>query len=227
MGIIEKQTIRGSFFSYLGVAFGFITVGLLWPRFLEADAIGVINFLVAIAAILAHLASLGINSVAIRLFPYFRDEKKGHNGFLALALFFCLIGSTLVLLYYLLFKERIIANNIEKSYLVARYACFIVPFTVATLLYNLFDSLHKVSYNAVIGVFVKDFLFRVLNLLLILAYAFFSFRFQLFLNAYFVIFSLPALILIIALARGGQFDLRIRTGFISKDLRRSIVDVGF
>ena len=227
VGIIEKQTIKGSFFSYLGVAFGFITVGLLWPKLLEAEEIGLINFLIAISAILAHIASLGINTVAVRLFPYFRDDKNRHSGFLSLALMFVSSGTILVLLYYLIFKERIVENNMGRSTLVADYVWFIVPFTMATLLYNLFDSLHKVTYNAVIGVFVKEFLFRVLNLVLIALYAWFAFRFELFLNLYFVLYSFPALVLIIALHRGHQYNLKFNFGFITRDLRRTLGDVSF
>ena len=91
-------------------------------------------------------------------------------------------GILIIFLYYFLFKARIIANNAEKSFLVVRYAYFIVPFTIATLLFNLFDNLHKVIYNAVIGVFMKEFVFRLLNLVLILLFAWFAFSFQLFLN---------------------------------------------
>lgn len=227
VGIIEKQTIKGSFFSYLGVAFGFITVGILWPKLLDTEEIGLINFLIAISAILAHIASLGINTVAIRLFPYFRDDKNRHSGFLSMALMFVASGTILILLYYLIFKGKIIENNMGKSTLVAEYAWYIVPFTIATLLYNLFDSLHKVSYNAVIGVFVKEFLFRVLNLVLIAFYAWFAFRFELFLNIYFILFSFPALVLIIALYRGHQYNLKFNFGFISRDLGRTIADVSF
>ena len=165
MGIIEKQTIKGSFFSYLGVAFGFVAVGLLWPRFLEPEEIGVINFLIAVSAILAHIASLGFNSICVRLFPYFRNDKTRHNGFLSLALLFASAGTLFIIAYFFFFKERIVQNNVEKSFLVANYVYFIIPFTIATLLFNLFDSLHKVMYNAVIGVFVKDFLFRLLKFL--------------------------------------------------------------
>ncbi len=225
MGIIEKQTIKGSFFSYLGVAFGFVTVGLLWPKFLEPEEIGVINFLVAGSAILAHIASLGINSVSIRLFPFFRDPDKRHNGFLALALIFAAVGSILILIYYILFKDNIVENNLEKSFLVANYAYFIVPFTIATLLYNLFDSLHRVTYNAVIGVFVKEFLFRALNLVLIILYAWFTLKFSFFLNLYYILFTLPALVLIIALIRNHQFNMAPNLAFIKKDLWRSIADV--
>lgn len=227
MGIIEKQTIKGSFFSYLGVAFGFVTVGLLWPRFLEPEEIGVINFLIAVSAILAHIGSLGINSVSVRLFPYFRNDKTRHNGFLSLALLFALTGTLLIVAYFFFFKERIVQNNAEKSFLVANYVYFIVPFTIATLLFNLFDSLHKVMYNAVIGLFVKDFLFRLLNLVLIVLYAYFAFSFSLFINVYFILFSIPALVLIISLSGAHQFNLKFNFAFINKDLFKSLAGVSF
>jgi O-antigen/teichoic acid export membrane protein len=92
MGIIGRQTIKGSFFSYLGVAFGFITVGLLWPRYLEPEQIGLINFLVALSAILAQVGSLGIVNISIRLFPEFRNDSNRHNGFLSLGLVFLAVG---------------------------------------------------------------------------------------------------------------------------------------
>jgi O-antigen/teichoic acid export membrane protein len=227
MGIIGRQTIKGSFFSYMGVAFGFITVGLLWPRFMEPEQIGLINFLVAISAILAQIGSLGINSVSVRLFPEFRNDSNKHNGFLSLGLVFLVVGTLLVWLYYLGFKERIIQNNAEKSFLVANYVYFIVPYTIATLLYNFFDNLHRVTYDAVIGVFMKEFVFRLLNLVLIALYAWIAFSFELFLNIYFIIFSMPALILIIALARTRHFNLRPNLRFITRDLGRSLADVGF
>ncbi len=225
MGIIGKQTLKGSIFSYLGVVLGFITVGLLWPKFLEPEQIGLINFLIAISVLLAHVGSLGINSVIIRIFPSFRNDDTKHNGFLFLALLYIGLGSVLVLLYYMLFRDRIIANNLEKSTLVVQYAYFIVPFTLVTLLFNLFDSLHKVLYNGVIGIFLKDFIFRILNLILILIYAWFSFRFRLFMDIYFVLFSIPSLLMILMLFRTRQFNLAPNIAFLTKDLKRSMADV--
>jgi O-antigen/teichoic acid export membrane protein len=224
MGIIERQTVKGSFYSYIGVALGFITVGLLWPRFLEPEEIGLINFFVAISAILAQVGSLGINSVCVRLFPEFRDPSRKHNGFLSLGLLFLAVGTVIILAYYLVFREKIIENNTEKSFLVANYVYFIVPYTVATLLFTFFESLYRLIYNAVIGVFLKEFVFRLLNLIL---YAWTAFSFKLFLNIYFIIFSIPSLVLIIALARTRQFNLSFRLNYISKDLGRSVADVSF
>ena len=227
MGIIERQTIKGSILSYIGVGLGFLTVGILWPRFMEPEEIGLINFIFAISMILAQGASLGINGISVRLFPEFRDKQSKHHGYLALGLLVLAVGACLVMLYYFLFKARIIDNNAEKSDLIASYVYFIVPFTIVTMLFNFFEGLHRVMYNAVIGVFLKEFVFRVLNLILIVLFAWTAFSFELFLNVYFIIFSVPALVLIIALARLQQFNLRPDFRFINRGLGRNIVSVGF
>jgi O-antigen/teichoic acid export membrane protein len=227
MGIIERQTVRGSFLSYFGVGLGFLTVGILWPRMLEPEQIGLINFFIALSMILAQGASLGVNSISLRLFPQFRDNQSKHHGYLALGLLILAAGACLVLLYYFLFEASIIENNAEKSGLIATYVYFIVPFTIVTMLFNFFEGLHRVLYNAVIGLFLKEFVFRLLNLILILLYAWLAFSFELFLNVYFIIFSLPALILIIALARSKQFNLKPESRFINRDLGRNLASVGF
>jgi len=172
-------------------------------------------------------SGLGINSISLRLFPEFRDKSSKHHGYLALGLLLLAAGVLLVLLYYFLFRNSIMENNAEKSGLISAYVYFIVPFTIVTMLFNFFEGLHRVMYNAVIGLFLKEFLFRVLNLILILLYAWFAFSFELFLNLYFVIFSLPALVLIIALARIKQFNLKPDLRFISRDLGRNLAGVGF
>ncbi len=84
MGIIAKQSIKGSVYTYAGAAIGFISTGLLMPKFFAAEQIGLINLLIAITAIFSQFGGLGFVGVLSRLFPYFRDEEKKHNGVLSL-----------------------------------------------------------------------------------------------------------------------------------------------
>ena len=76
MGIIAKQTIKGSVFSYLGVVLGGINVAILYPRILSEDQIGLINILIALSAIFAQFSSLGINGVTNYFFHHFITGKS-------------------------------------------------------------------------------------------------------------------------------------------------------
>ena len=60
MGIIIKQSIKGSIWSYLGVGVGFITTAYLFPNYLDTDTIGLFSLLVSWSILLSQFFSLGI-----------------------------------------------------------------------------------------------------------------------------------------------------------------------
>lgn len=228
MGIIIKQSIKGTFISYFGVVLGFITVGLLWPKFLSSDQIGLINFILAGATILAQLASLGINSVTIRLFPLFRNKDNKHHGFLFLLLAVSFIGFLIISFGFLLYKPTLVENNIEKSALIVKYAWYILPFTLSLLYFNIFDNYTKVLYDAVSGILAKELLFRFFNLLLIIGIIFSFFTFETFIHLYFVIFSLPTVYMLVLLIVRNEFSLKRDFAFVQRsNLKRSIISVSF
>lgn len=228
MGIIIKQSIKGTFISYSGVVLGFITVGLLWPKFLTSDQIGLINFILASATILAQLASLGINSVTIRLFPMFRNKEQKHHGFLFLLLAVSFIGFLIISFAFLLYKPTMVANNIEKSSLIVKYAWYILPFTLSLLYFNIFDNYTKVLYDAVSGILAKELLFRFFNLLIIVGIIFSFYSFDTFIHLYFIIFSLPTLYMLVLLIVRNEFSLKNDMAFIRRsNLKRGIISVSF
>ncbi len=47
MGIIIKQSIKGTFWSYLGVVLGFFTTVYLFTEYLTTDVIGLFSVLIA------------------------------------------------------------------------------------------------------------------------------------------------------------------------------------
>ena len=156
MGIIERQTIKGTAYSYIGVALGFVTTGLLFPRILQTEQIGLLSILVAYSVILSQFGSLGFNSVTTRLFTYFRDDENRHNGFLFIALAVTLIGFILTCVFFIIIEPRLIEKSLEKSPLFADYSFYIIPLIFFTLLFSILDNYYKVLYNVTIGSFLKE-----------------------------------------------------------------------
>ena len=64
MSSIKNQTILGSAFSYLGIAVGFITQGLLIGKYFSLTERSVIELILAISLPLSILANLGFNGAA-------------------------------------------------------------------------------------------------------------------------------------------------------------------
>jgi len=100
MGVIKRQTIRGSVYSYLGVVVGFFTTALIMPKLMSQEQIGLINVLVAVSALYSQFSTLGFTNVTARLFSYFRDKDKNNNGFVFLAVAVGLIGFAISLVSF-------------------------------------------------------------------------------------------------------------------------------
>ncbi|MCD4772343.1 MAG: lipopolysaccharide biosynthesis protein [Bacteroidales bacterium] len=225
MGVIQKQTIKGSIFSYLGVVIGFITTGLLFPKYFSVEENGLIKLLVSYSIIFAQFASLGFNRVITMLFTYFRDFKNKHNGFLFITAIVILIGFVLAIIVFLLLKTYILGKGTEKSLLFADYFYYIIPLIFVTLLFTVLDNYNKVLFNAVRGIFLKEFFQRIIILLDVILFYFGFVNFQLFVIIYIIAFSLPPLIIMVLLIKEGNFNLRPQINFITKDLRSKMINI--
>ncbi len=164
MSIIKKQAFLSTIFSYGGVVIGFVTQFFVVPNVLSESQNGLLGVLLSYMYVLVQLSSLGFNAAGSRFFPYFRDASKGHKGFLFLGLSSGLIGFLISMLGLFLLKNWLV-NSQEKSNLFADNFHFLIPITLATLLFNLFDNYAKNLYDTVTGTFLSQFLQKLLFLL--------------------------------------------------------------
>lgn len=227
MGIIEKQSIKGSIYSYTGVLVGFVTAGFLLPHIFSKQENGVIDLLTSWSLVFATLATLGLNNVTIRLFPWFRNRVNHHNGFFGILFWVNMAGFLLALLLYLVLRPWIIADSLERSYLFIKYMDYIIPITAFTTIYLVIDIYYSVLMNAVRGIFLKEFVQRVLILLVIVGFIAGFFKFTGFILFYTVALSLPGIVIAVLLIRDGEFQVRPQPEFLSRELVKSLVSVAF
>ncbi|MGC9341961.1 MAG: lipopolysaccharide biosynthesis protein [Bacteroidales bacterium] len=220
MGIIQKQAIKGTVYSYIGVVIGFFTTAILFPLMLDPDEIGLLRLLVAFAVLFAQFGSLGFYSVLNRLFPYFRKPSDKHQGFIAFAMLVSVAGFILTSIAFELYKPVLIRNNAEDSRLLLEYLYLIIPLIFVTLFFNLFDTYNKVLYDTVLGTFLKEFLQRLLILISVSLYYFDLLSLQGFVIAYVISLTIPTLTLFVVLIYRGEITLRFdRTAFSRPVLR--------
>ena len=227
MGVIQKQSISGTIYSYLGVLLGFITTGWLFPRILSTEEVGLLRILVSYSVLFAQFASLGINSVSVKLFPYFRDPEKKHHGYLGLTLIVGLTGVILSIGIYLLLKPFFVSHASQKSSLFLDYFYYVVPLILFTLLFGLFDTYYRVLYNAVKGIVYKEVVQRLLILAAILFYFFKLIDFQWLVILYVLAFVAPSLFLMGTLIKDKMFFVKPDLKYIDKRLSREMVNVAF
>jgi len=223
VGIIIKQTIRGSIWSYAGVLLGFLNLAILSPKIFSAEEIGLTQVLIAISTILAQFSGLGFQDVTNRLFPFFRNNKQHHNGYLFLAMAVSATGFILVSIFLYFFTPYLVTQNLDKSPLLSEYAFYVWPLVFFFLYFAVFDNYNKVLYNIVLGTFLKDFLLRLLNLGIILLYYFDVIDFARYVLLFVIIQSVPPLVLSLYLIRHKKFNLRPQLHFITPELKKQIL----
>ncbi|MGQ1947411.1 lipopolysaccharide biosynthesis protein [Geofilum sp. OHC36d9] len=208
MGTIAKQTIQNSFFSYLGVILGGVNIAILYPRIFSEEQVGLINVLIAVSAMFAQFSSLGVNGVTNYFFHHFRDKVSRHKGYFSIIASVIIVGYVLFLIIFGLFKDQILSSKAEESVLLGQYGAYIIPITFFTLSFLVTDIYAAVLSKSVIGVFMQEFIFRCINLVLSLLFLFNIIDFSLFLFLYVLALGLPPTVIVFELYRTGNISLR-------------------
>lgn len=222
MGIIEKQATRNAIYSYLGAGLGFVTT--IWlSHALTTDENGLLRVMISFSALVAQFANLGFQTVTIRFFPFFRNKEKGHHGFLYYSMLVALAGFLISLLLFFLFKEQLLSSNSEKSKLFVTYLYYLMPLTFFTLFFNVFDSYLRASFSSVIGSISKEFVQRILILIVLGVYFLGYIDFAVFFFLYITATCLPTLMLLFSIIRQDEWHIKPVKGFMTKELKNDII----
>ena len=224
MGVIKRQTIKGSIYSYLGVAVGFL-VTIISIKLLSTEQIGLTAILVAVSAIYSQFSTLGFTKVIERLFPYFRDKDKQHNGFLFLTIAIGMVGFSISLITFLVLKPYIIESNQAKSPLLVQYIWYLVPLIFFRMFSVMLDTYNKMLFDATTGSILNDFVFRVGTLFMLGAFFMNWINFPQFVFGYVFFLSFPAMYLAGLLIYRKQFSIQPKLDFISSPLRKEMISL--
>ncbi len=225
MGVIKRQTIRGSVYSYLGVLVGFFTTGLIMPKLMTEEQIGLTAILAAVSGLYSQFSTLGFTKVIERLFPYFRSKDKNHNGFVFITVAVAMVGFIISLASFFILKPYIIESNIQKEPLLVEYIYYLIPLIFFRMFFLLLDSYNKMLFDATTGTFLSDFVYRVGNLLLLIGFFFHWINFAQYVFGYVVFLCFPAVYLAGLLIYRKQFNLQPKPAFITPLLRKEMISL--
>ena len=226
MGTIAKQTLRGSVLSYAGIGFGFLTAGLLFPKFLTKEEVGVLYLLIKYALLFSFFANLGFNTITLKLFSFYRNHKNNHNNFFNLKILVNIVGFTLFCIAYYFFKPYLIERNIAQSKLLVEYLYLLIPFVAIYMIFGALDTYNRVLYNAIQGTFLRDFIQRIVILFFLSFYILGFLNFKNFLHTYVLSLCVPILGLIYFLAKRREIKLSFELIKLTKTQKREMISVG-
>jgi len=225
LGIIEKQTIRGTIYTYIGVILGVITNIFLFAWFFTPEQVGLLSVILSYATLFSQLGNLGLDSITVRLFPWFRSQDKKHHGYAFIMILVGTLGSVLIIISFYFLKNLIINQGGEASGLLADY-WFYIPITAVFLLFfSIFDTYSSMMYLTVRGTFLKEFLQRLLIICSIALFIFSIISFDFFVGLYFASISVLTVIIILMLIREKNIVVIRERGFIGSELKKSMFSV--
>ncbi len=227
--LIQRQTFKGSLYSFVGAFLGFVNTALLMPKVFSPAEISLPNTLIAVAIIFAQIGTLGFSNVINKIFPQFRDKENKHNGFPFLILLVSVVGSLICTLLFLFLKTNIADIYSEKSPLFSEYSYLLIPYIFISLSYSLLSNYNRILFNASFAIFTKEFLVRVVNLVIILLYFFDIINFEYFIIFYTIAYSIPSILICALLIYNGNFSLKPSFEIFRKNdkLLKQILSVAF
>jgi O-antigen/teichoic acid export membrane protein len=123
-------------------------------------------------------------------------------------------------LLFLQFGQEIVFKDIVKSPLFGEFYHLILPFTWAYLFLVLFESYATANKESTIGVFLRDFILRILIIALILAFILIpGFGYSDFVTANVYVQFIPAILLFVFLYHKGLIPTPTKISFPSKHIR--------
>jgi len=172
MGVIIRQSVKGTIVNYIGTAIGMVTLFFVIPKFIKPEEFGLIRTFVAAGVLFVSLAQIGTNSSILRFFPYFKNSEKNDHGFFFWTLIIPFVGFLIYLSLFLIFKNFIADFYTEKSEIFVNYLYFVIPLGFFWLYQTVFETNSVVLMRIVVPAFVREVGVRIMVLVSYLLFSF-------------------------------------------------------
>ena len=156
MGIVVRQSIKGTLMNYLGVAIGFVTTFFVMTKYLTQEEIGLTRVMADAALLLSGLAALGTNTSALRYYPYFKDKASRDHGFFGWTLIVPLVGFVIFTVLFFVFKDFIISKFSDESPLFVDYMYLVIPMAFFMMYMTVFETNANVLMRIVVPKMVRE-----------------------------------------------------------------------
>ncbi len=223
MGIVARQSIKGTIATYFGVAVGIITTFFVQTKYLTTEEIGLVDVLLQSALLFSGLAQLGTNTSAMRYYPYFKDEEHRDHGFFGWTLIVPLIGFFLFLGCFFALRGPIASFFSEKSALFIDYIYYVIPLAFFMLYISVFETNSNLLMRIVVPRFIREVGLRVLTLVIYLLYGFHVLSLTGMVVAFCVSYGLATIVNIVYLLSLHRVSFRIEKNFITPKLKRDFL----
>ena len=227
MGIVARQSIKGTIATYIGVAVGIVTTFFIQTKALQPEQIGLIDILLQCSLLFGGLAQLGTTSSAMRYYPFFKDEEHRDHGFFGWTLLVPFVGFVFFLLAFFVFKGSIVhffTKDAEVGAdLFTKYVNFVIPLAFFMLYISVFETNSNLLLRIVLPKFIREVGLRVGTLAIYLLYFYKVIDFDGVIVSFCVLYGLATLINIVYLLSLKRVSFKIERNYIKRELKRDFL----
>ena len=223
MGIVARQSIKGTLATYLGVAVGIFTTFFVQTKLLTTEEVGLMDLLLQTAILLSGLAQLGTCTSAMRYYPAFKDENSKDHGFFGWTLLVPLVGFMLFLALFFAFRNPVVAYFSKKSALFVDYIYFVIPLAFFMLYISVFETNSNLLMRVVVPRFIREVGLRVMALVIYVLYGYRIISLTGMVIAFCASYGIATIVNIIYLFTLQRVSFKIEKGFITPKLKRDFL----
>ena len=223
MGIVVRQSIKGTIMNYIGVAVGFITTFFVMTKYLTQEEVGLTRVMADAAILLSGLGALGTNTSAMRYYPYFRDKQSRDHGFFGWTIIVPAVGFTIFTILFFVFKDFIISRFSEQSSLFVNYIYLVIPMAFFMMYMTVFETNANILMRIVVPKMIREVGIRLFTLGDYILYitGFISLDWMVIgLCLAYVVAMLLNIIYLLALSR---ISFKVEPGYVTRRLRKDFM----
>jgi O-antigen/teichoic acid export membrane protein len=197
LGVIQRQSVKNFFTSYIGILIGFVNILIIQPRFLSPEELGLTRVLYSFSLLLSTFVPMGIANISVKFFPNFRNPETRHHGFFGFAMLWTFLGFLFTCILIFAFKNFIVAQYVEKSKLFADFFYWVFPFIFLLSFVTQLNTYCYSLYKSTVPGFINDIIVRLGMITVVSLYFLKLFSFPVFVSLFVSVYSMQVILLLI------------------------------
>jgi len=220
MGIVIRQSIKGTLVTYIGAFIGFLTTLYIIPQFVGQELYGLTRVILEAGLLFAVIFQLGTTSSILRFFPHFKAKDKKNNGFFFYMIAWTTFGFLLFIPIFYLLKQPISDYFSEQSALFVDYLQWLIPLTFFLIYWLTFEVYSNVMMRIAVPKFIREILVRLLIIVVYIAYAFGYIGISGFVIGFICVYGIAMLLTFFYISRIGSISLKHDKSFLTPTLKK-------
>ncbi|MCC8146948.1 MAG: oligosaccharide flippase family protein [Bacteroidales bacterium] len=223
MGVVIRQSIKGTLVTYIGAGIGILINFIIVPKYIGEELLGLTNILLSAGVLFATFFQLGTASSAMRFFPYFKSKDKHHNGFFFYLISLVSLGFILFIPVFFVLKDSITTFFAEGSPEFNHYLLWVIPLTFFLLYWITFELYSNILMRIAIPKFIREIVVRILLIGVYMLYGLGYLDLDGFVTCFVCVYGIAMLITFIYISRIGSVSLKHNPDFISPSLKKDFL----